>query len=193
MAKREGRESREPRRQDDDREELDERVIDITRVAKVVKGGRRFAFRTVVIVGDNKGRVGIGIGKSRGVPESIRKGSDGARKRMKKVTLSGSTIPHEVTAKHGGAIVMLRPASPGTGVIAGGSVRAVLEAAGVSDILSKSKGSSNMLNVAVATMKALQMLKTGAELAQMRGKNAEDLVPFWVRREPSAEGSEQNG
>lgn len=193
MAKREGRESREPRRQDDDREELDERVIDITRVAKVVRGGRRFAFRTVVIVGDNKGRIGIGIGKSRGVPESIRKGSDGARKRMKKVTLSGTTIPHEVTAKHGGAVVMLRPASPGTGVIAGGSVRAVLEAAGVRDILSKSKGSSNMLNVAVATMKALQMLKTGEELAQMRQKNAEDLVPFWVKRDKPLEGTDQNG
>ncbi len=193
MAKREGRESREPRRQDDDREELDERVIDITRVAKVVRGGRRFAFRTVVIVGDNKGRIGIGIGKSRGVPESIRKGSDGARKRMKKVTLSGTTIPHEVTAKHGGAVVMLRPASPGTGVIAGGSVRAVLEAAGVRDILSKSKGSSNMLNVAVATMKALQMLKTGEELAQMRQKNAEDLVPFWVKRDQPLEGTDQNG
>jgi small subunit ribosomal protein S5 len=193
MAKREGRESREPRRQDDDREELDERVIDITRVAKVVKGGRRFAFRTVVIVGDNKGRVGFGIGKSRGVPESIRKGSEGARKRMKKVTLSGSTIPHEVVAKHGGAVVMLRPASPGTGVIAGGSVRAVLEAVGVRDILSKSKGSSNMLNVAVATMKALQMLKSGDELALMRQKPAGELVPFWVKREKPLEGTEQNG
>src|SRR5438105_2573205 len=146
MAKRESRRGRE----DEDREELDERVIDITRVAKVVKGGRRFAFRTVVIVGDNKGRVGIGVGKSRGVPESIKKGSDGAKKRMKKVSLSGTTIPHEVIAKHGGAVVMLKPASPGTGVIAGGSVRAVLEAAGVRDILSKSQGSSNMLNVAIA-------------------------------------------
>jgi small subunit ribosomal protein S5 len=180
------RDQREPRRdRDDDREELDERVIDITRVAKVVKGGRRFAFRTVVIVGDNKGRIGIGVGKSRGVPESIRKGSDSARKRMLFVTLSGTTIPHEVRAKHGGSIVMLRPASPGTGVIAGGSVRAVLEAAGVRDILSKSQGSSNMLNVAVATLKALQMLKSGAELAQMRGKDAADMVPFWVPRKPA--------
>src|SRR5215469_4916697 len=126
--KRESR--RDSREREEDREELDERVIDITRVAKVVKGGRHFAFRTVVIVGDNKGRVGIGIGKSRGVPESIRKGSDGARKRMKRVVLRGTTIPHVVIAKHGGAIVMLRPASPGTGVIAGGGVRAVLEAAG---------------------------------------------------------------
>ncbi len=180
MAKRESRRERE-----EDREELDERVIDITRVAKVVKGGRRFAFRTVVIVGDNKGHVGIGVGKSRGVPESIRKGSDYAKKRMTSVSLSGTTIPHEVVGKHGGAIVMLRPASPGTGVIAGGSVRAVLEAAGVRDILSKSQGSSNMLNVAVATLKALSMLKNAEDLAQMRGKDATDLQPFWVKRERS--------
>ncbi len=179
MAKRESRRERE---RDEDREELDERVIDITRVAKVVKGGRRFAFRTVVIVGDNKGRVGIGFGKSRGVPESIRKGSDQAKKRMTRVSLSGTTIPHEVVGKHGGAVVMLRPASPGTGVIAGGSVRAVLEAAGVRDILSKSQGSSNMLNVAVATLKALSMLVNAEELAQMRGKDAAELQPFWVRR-----------
>jgi len=186
MAKQQRGDSREPRRErSDDGEELDERVIDITRVAKVVKGGRRFAFRTVVIVGDNKGRVGIGIGKSRGVPEAIRKGSEGARKRMKKVTLSGSTIPHEVTAKHGGSIVMLKPASPGTGVIAGGSVRAVLEAVGVKDILSKSQGSSNMLNVAMATMKALQSLMSGDQLAEMRGKPANEMVPFWVTREKS--------
>ena len=181
MAKRERGEQR--RERDEDREELDERVIDITRVAKVVKGGRRFAFRTVVIVGDNKGRVGIGVGKSRGVPESIRKGSDYAKKRMTHVSLSGTTIPHEVVGKHGGAVVLLRPASPGTGVIAGGSVRAVLEAAGVHDILSKSQGSSNMLNVAVATLKALSMLKNAQDLAQMRGKDAAELQPFWVRRE----------
>ena len=180
MAKRESRRGREP---EEDREELDERVIDITRVAKVVKGGRRFAFRTVVIVGDNKGRVGIGVGKSRGVPESIKKGSDSAKKRMSLVSLSGSTIPHEVVAKHGGAVVMLRPASPGTGVIAGGSVRAVLEAAGVHDILSKSQGSSNMLNVAVATLKALQMLKNAEDLARMRGKDVSELQPFWVRKQ----------
>src|SRR5579871_6265776 len=183
MAKREKRERESRREREEEREELDERVIDITRVAKVVKGGRHFAFRTVVIVGDNKGRVGIGIGKSRGVPESIRKGSDGARKRMKRVVLHGTTIPHVVIAKHGGAVVMLRPASPGTGVIAGGGVRAVLEAAGVRDILSKSKGSSNVLNVATATLKALQMLRSGEELAVMRGKDPVELIPFWERRE----------
>ena len=167
------------RERDDERDELDERVIDITRVAKVVKGGRRFAFRTVVIVGDNKGRVGIGVGKSRGVPESIRKGADGAKKRMTRVSLTGTTIPHEVVAKHGGAVVMLRPASPGTGVIAGGSVRAVLEAAGIHDILSKSQGSNNMLNVAYATLKALTLLKNSDDLARMRGKDAAEVHPFW--------------
>ena len=182
------RDSQRGRDRDDDREELDERVIDITRVAKVVKGGRRFAFRTVVIVGDNKGRVGLGIGKSRGVPESIRKGSDGARKKMMRVSLSGTTIPHVVVAKHGGSIVMLRPASPGTGVIAGGGVRAVLEAAGVRDILSKSQGSNNMLNVALATLKALQSLKSNEELALMRGKNAADIHPFWQNNEKVSHG-----
>jgi|GEM_PF-74015 len=176
MAKREARRERE-----DEKDDLDERVIDITRVAKVVKGGRRFAFRTVVIVGDNKGNVGIGIGKSRGVPEAIRKGSEGARKKMVPITLTGTTIPHEVIAKHGGAIVMLRPASPGTGVIAGGSVRAVLEAVGIRDILSKSQGSNNMLNVAMATLKALEMLKSGDDIARMRGKDPATMVPFWQR------------
>lgn len=173
---------REPRRdREEEREEFDERVIDIKRVAKVIKGGRRFAFRTVVIVGDNNGRVGVGIGKSRGVPDSIRKGSDRAKKTMKKVALSGTTIPHPVTARYGGAKVMLKPASPGTGVIAGGSVRAVLEAAGVRDILTKSQGSANLLNVAMATMAALEMLRSPQEMAAMRGKPTEDLLPFWER------------
>jgi small subunit ribosomal protein S5 len=172
---------REPRREED-REELDERVIDITRVAKVVKGGRRFAFRAVVVVGDNRGHVGIGIGKARGVPDSIRKASDRARRNMCEVSLSGTTIPHTITAKHGGAIVMLKPASPGTGVIAGGGVRAVLEAAGIHDILSKSQGSPNILNVAHATFEALQQLKSFQELAAMRGKEAAELQPFWMRK-----------
>jgi small subunit ribosomal protein S5 len=169
------------RDREEDREELDERVVDIARVAKVVKGGRRFAFRTVVIVGDNKGRVGIGIGKSRGVPEAIKKGSDRAKKQLNRVTLAGATIPHEVTATYGGAEVFLRPAAPGTGVIAGGGVRAVLEAAGVRDILSKSKGSNNTLNVALATLKALRQLSDPDELARMRGKEPGSLKPFWVR------------
>jgi len=176
------REPRQPREREEEREELDERVVDIKRVAKVIKGGRRFAFRTVVIVGDNKGRVGVGIGKARGVPDSIRKGADHAKRAMNKVALSGSTIPHPVVAEYGGATVMLRPASPGTGVIAGGGVRAVLEAVGIHDILSKSQGSNNVLNVTMATLTALQQLRSPQEMASMRGKDIEDVLPFWERK-----------
>lgn len=179
--KRREREPRRERERDEDREEFDERVVDIKRVAKVIKGGRRFAFRTVVIVGDNKGRVGVGIGKARGVPDSIRKGSERARKNMKRIATSGTTIPHPVVARFGGAKVLLKPASPGTGVIAGGSVRAVLEAVGIRDVLSKSQGSPNLLNVAMATFEALQQLRTPEEMAAMRGKPVEDLLPFWER------------
>ena len=175
------------RRRDDDREELDERVVDIKRVAKVIKGGRRFAFRTVVIVGDNKGRIGIGVGKARGVPDSIRKAADRARKNMVTVPLSNSTIPHEVTARYSGAKVLLKPAAPGTGVIAAGAVRAVIEAVGVSDILTKSQGSPNLLNVAMATIEALQQIHPPKELAAMRGKNINQVLPFWERRELAAQ------
>ncbi len=166
----------------EERDELDERLIDIARVAKVVKGGRRFAFRVTVVVGDNRGQVGLGVGKARGVPEAIRKASDRARRRMHRIPLVGTTIPHEVVAKHGGAEVLLKPASPGTGVIAGGPVRAVLEAAGVRDILTKSLGSSNILNVAWATMRGLDMLKQVEIEAAHRGQNPEQLKPFWERR-----------
>ncbi|PJF41460.1 MAG: 30S ribosomal protein S5 [Chloroflexi bacterium] len=181
----ENKQRREPRRRDEEREELDERVVDIKRVAKVIKGGRRFAFRTVVVVGDNKGQVGVGVGKARGVPDSIRKGSERARRNMTKVALSGSTIPHPITARYGGAVVMLKPAAPGTGVIAGGSVRAVLEAVGVRDILTKSQGSPNLLNVAMATMKALEQLRSPQEVAAIRGKDVNDVLPFWERKKAS--------
>lgn len=163
-------------------QELDERVVDIARVAKVVKGGRRFSFRVTVVVGDNRGRVGIGIGKANAVPDAMRKASERARKSMHRINIFKSTIPHEVTGRIAGARVLLKPASAGTGVIAGGGVRAVLEAAGISDILTKSLGSNNVLNVVLATMDALQQLKSPEEEAARRGKSARDLMPFWERR-----------
>jgi small subunit ribosomal protein S5 len=161
---------------------FDERVIEIARVAKVVKGGRRFQFRVSIVTGDNHGKVGLGVGKANAVPDAMRKATERAHKNMHQVTLTGTTIPHEVTGKTGGARVILRPASPGTGVIAGGGVRAVLEAAGVHDILTKSLGSANVLNVVQATFDALAQLKSPQEEAARRGKNVEDLLPFWERR-----------
>ncbi len=162
--------------------EFDERVIEIARVAKVVKGGRRFSFRVAVVAGDNKGSVGVGVGKANAVPDAMRKATDRARKNMHKVAVLGTTIPHEVTGKMSGAKVLLKPASPGTGVIAGGGVRAVLEAAGVSDILTKSLGSSNVLNVVFATVSALEQLKSPQDTAALRGKTVKDVIPFWERR-----------
>lgn len=170
------------KRREEEREELDERVVDIRRVAKVIKGGRRFAFRTVVVVGDNKGRVGVGIGKARAVPDSIRKANEKARASLAHVSLVGATIPHEVTGAHGGATVLLKPAAPGTGVIAGGGVRAVLEAVGIRNILSKSQGSPNLLNVTMATLDALGQLKSPEMLANMRGVPVREVTPVWMRR-----------
>ncbi len=161
---------------------FDERVIEIARVAKVVKGGRRFQFRVTIVTGDNKGKIGIGIGKANAVPDAMRKATDRAHKDMRLVKILGTTIPHEVTAKVGGAIVLLKPASEGTGVIAAGGVRAVLEAAGVRDILTKSLGSSNLLNVVKATFEALDQLKSPDEEAIRRGKPVKDLIPYWERR-----------
>ncbi len=162
--------------------EFDERVIEIARVAKVVKGGRRFSFRVSVVAGDNKGSVGVGVGKANAVPDAMRKATDRARKNMHKVAVFGTTIPHEVIGKTSGAKVLLKPASPGTGVIAGGGVRAVLEAAGVSDILTKSLGSSNVLNVVFATLDALDQLKSPQDTAALRGKTYKDVLPFWERK-----------
>jgi len=151
--------------------QYDERVIDIARVAKVVKGGRRFSFRVVMVIGDNAGRVGLGI----------RKANDKARKDMRKINLNGTTISHQVVGKQSGAKVLLRPAAPGTGVIAGGGVRAVVEAAGVHDILTKSLGSSNILNVVRATFNALDQVKSPAAQAAYRGKPIDEVRPYWER------------
>ena len=183
------RRRRDSRRNQEERDEFDERVVDIRRVAKVIKGGRRFAFRTVVVVGDNRGNVGIGIGKARAVPDSIRKAAERARRNIQGVALSGTTIPYRVVGRHGGARVLLKPAAPGTGVIAGGGVRAVLEVVGVRNVLTKSQGSANLLNVTMATLDALKQLRGAEQLAEMRGKRPHEVAPFWERR---SEGSAEN-
>lgn len=162
--------------------QYDERVIEIARVAKVVKGGRRFQFRVTIVVGDNHGKVGIGIGKANAVPDAMRKATERAHKNLQQVTLAGTTIPHEVTGRTSGAVVLLKPASAGTGVIAAGGVRAVLEVAGVHDILTKSLGSSNVLNVVKATFDALSQLKSPEAEAARRGKPVKELIPYWERR-----------
>lgn len=172
-------------------EELDERVIAIARTAKVVKGGRHFSFRAVVVVGDNKGNVGVGVGKAREVPDAIRKGSERARRDMRHIPLVGSTIPHEIVSSYGAAKVFLKPASPGTGVIAGGGVRPVVECAGIRDILTKSQGSSNILNVVKATLKALRELQDPVQIASHRGLPLSRVQPFWNRGRTNDRSEEQ--
>lgn len=165
--------------------DLEERVVQINRVSKVVKGGRRFGFSTIVVVGDGKGHVGVGMGKASEVPDAIRKGVESAKKNVIRIPLINNTIPHEVTTRYASSKVMIRPATPGTGVIAGRGVRAVLEAAGIRDILSKAHGSNNVVNVVKATFQALNELMSLEDVARRRDLTPHELRMRIVRREPT--------
>src|SRR3989440_565802 len=156
--------------------DVTERVVSLNRVAKVVKGGRKFSFSALIVVGDMNGRVGAGLGKAREVPEAIRKGVEIAKRNMVTVPMVGTTIPHEIHYKWGAAKILLKPASPGTGVISGGAMRAVIELSGIKDILTKSVGTNNPINTVRATISALQALRTAPEIAELRGKELEEVV-----------------
>ena len=181
-----------------ERSDLTDRVVRVNRVSKVVKGGRKFSFSALIVVGDMNGRVGAGIGKAREVTEAIRKGMDVAKRNMITVPMVGTTIPHEVRLKWGAAKIMLKPAAPGTGVISGGAMRAVIETAGIKDILTKSHGTNNPINTVRATLAALQQLKTAQQIAELRGKEVEQIVgkrlaAAYRRQEGGGKGASANG